>query len=71
VLYLAGYKRVQDRYKVEEIEHAADCVVWCCDEAPAGRFCYFANTHRRRLSLLRLASIATTLVGTTVLKLSR
>jgi NADPH-dependent glutamate synthase beta subunit-like oxidoreductase/NAD(P)H-flavin reductase len=34
VLYFAGYKRVQDRYKVEEIEHAADCVVWCCDEAP-------------------------------------
>src|SRR5437764_460592 len=34
VLYFAGYKLVQDRYKVEEIEHAADCVVWCCDEAP-------------------------------------
>jgi NADPH-dependent glutamate synthase beta subunit-like oxidoreductase/NAD(P)H-flavin reductase len=34
VLYFAGYKRVQDRYKVEEIELAADCVVWCCDEAP-------------------------------------
>src|SRR5580704_17837077 len=34
VLYFAGYKLVQDRYKVDEIEHAADCVVWCCDEAP-------------------------------------
>jgi len=34
VLYFAGYKLVQDRYKVEEIEHAADGVVWCCDEAP-------------------------------------
>ncbi|HYZ40585.1 MAG TPA: pyridine nucleotide-disulfide oxidoreductase, partial [Stellaceae bacterium] len=34
VLYFAGYKLVQDRYKVEDIERAADCVVWCCDEAP-------------------------------------
>jgi NAD(P)H-flavin reductase len=34
VLYFAGYKRRQDRYKVEEIEKAADVVVWCCDEAP-------------------------------------
>jgi NADPH-dependent glutamate synthase beta subunit-like oxidoreductase/NAD(P)H-flavin reductase len=34
VLYFAGYKLMQDRYKVEEIEHAADCVVWACDEAP-------------------------------------
>src|SRR5262245_54760020 len=34
VLYFAGYKLIQDRYKVAEIEHAADCVVWCCDEAP-------------------------------------
>jgi len=25
---------IQDRYKVAEIEHAADSVVWCCDEAP-------------------------------------
>src|SRR4029077_5133176 len=31
---LAGYKRVADRYKVAEIEAAADAVVWCCDEAP-------------------------------------
>ncbi|HZP99233.1 MAG TPA: FAD-dependent oxidoreductase [Reyranella sp.] len=34
VLYFAGYKKVADRYKVEEIEAAADAVVWCCDEAP-------------------------------------
>jgi NAD(P)H-flavin reductase len=34
VLYFAGYKQMQDRYKVEEIEHAADGVVWCCDETP-------------------------------------
>jgi NADPH-dependent glutamate synthase beta subunit-like oxidoreductase/NAD(P)H-flavin reductase len=34
VLYFAGYKRVVDRYKIEEIEAAADVVVWCCDEAP-------------------------------------
>ena len=34
VLYFAGYKKVSDRYKVEEIEAAADVVVWACDEAP-------------------------------------
>jgi NADPH-dependent glutamate synthase beta subunit-like oxidoreductase/NAD(P)H-flavin reductase len=34
VLYFAGYKKRIDRYKVEEIEKAADVVVWCCDEAP-------------------------------------
>ncbi|MGH7096185.1 MAG: FAD-dependent oxidoreductase [Stellaceae bacterium] len=34
VLYFAGYKRVEDRYKVADIERAADSVVWCCDEAP-------------------------------------
>src|SRR6185312_14516793 len=34
VLYFAGYKRFQDRYKVAEIEKAADTVVWCCDEPP-------------------------------------
>jgi NAD(P)H-flavin reductase len=34
VLYFAGYKKRQDRYKIEEIEKAADVVVWCCDEAP-------------------------------------
>src|SRR5205814_10275657 len=34
VIYFAGYKSVKDRYKVEEIEKAADVIVWCCDEAP-------------------------------------
>ncbi len=34
VLYFAGYKAVRDRYKVEEIERAADVIVWCCDEYP-------------------------------------
>jgi NAD(P)H-flavin reductase len=34
VLYFAGYKKIIDRYKVEEIEKAADAVVWSCDEAP-------------------------------------
>ena len=33
-VYVAGYKKMIDRYKVEEIEKAADVVVWCCDEAP-------------------------------------
>ena len=33
-IYFAGYKKLIDRYKVEEIEKAADIVVWCCDEAP-------------------------------------
>jgi NAD(P)H-flavin reductase len=37
VLYFAGYKSVIDRYKVAEIEAAADVVVWCCDEAPGFR----------------------------------
>ncbi len=31
VLYFAGYKELQDRYKVEEIEKASDVIVWCCD----------------------------------------
>jgi NADPH-dependent glutamate synthase beta subunit-like oxidoreductase/NAD(P)H-flavin reductase len=34
VLYFAGYKQMIDRYKVAEIERAADVVVWCCDESP-------------------------------------
>ena len=34
VLYFAGYKRMMDRYKVADIEAAADVVVWCCDEEP-------------------------------------
>ncbi|HLJ64937.1 MAG TPA: pyridine nucleotide-disulfide oxidoreductase, partial [Stellaceae bacterium] len=34
VLYFAGYKKLNDRYKMAEIEKAADIVIWCCDEAP-------------------------------------
>ncbi len=34
VLYFAGYKRMIDRYKIADIEAAADVVVWCCDEEP-------------------------------------
>ena len=34
VLYFAGYKKVIDRYKVAEIEAAADIIIWCCDELP-------------------------------------
>jgi hypothetical protein len=34
VIYFAGYKQIRDRYKIEEIERAADVIIWCCDEAP-------------------------------------
>ena len=34
MLYFAGYKHMTDRYKIGEIEAAADAVVWCCDEEP-------------------------------------
>ena len=34
VLYFAGYKTIADRYRVADIERAADQVVWCCDEMP-------------------------------------
>jgi NADPH-dependent glutamate synthase beta subunit-like oxidoreductase/NAD(P)H-flavin reductase len=34
VLYFAGYKHMMDRYKIADIEAAADLVVWCCDEEP-------------------------------------
>ncbi|MDR3516229.1 MAG: FAD-dependent oxidoreductase [Azospirillaceae bacterium] len=34
VLYFAGYKKPIDRYKVDQIEAAADQVIWCCDEEP-------------------------------------
>ncbi len=34
VLYFAGYKQLADRYKIKEIEAAADTIVWCCDESP-------------------------------------
>jgi NADPH-dependent glutamate synthase beta subunit-like oxidoreductase/NAD(P)H-flavin reductase len=34
VVYFAGYKKMIDRYKVEEIERAADVIIWCSDEGP-------------------------------------
>lgn len=34
ILYFAGYKKLIDRYKIDDIEKAADVVVWCCDETP-------------------------------------
>jgi len=34
VVYFAGYKKLIDRYKIEEIERASDVIVWCSDEAP-------------------------------------
>ena len=34
VVYFAGYKCAADRYKIEEIERAADVIVWTCDVAP-------------------------------------
>ncbi|WP_448190425.1 FAD-dependent oxidoreductase [Azospirillum sp. sgz301742] len=34
VVYFAGYKKLIDRYKVDQIEAAADRVIWCSDEAP-------------------------------------
>ena len=33
VLYFAGYRNLADRYKVKEIEMAADKIIWSCDEA--------------------------------------
>jgi hypothetical protein len=35
VLYFAGYKKAEDFYKREEIEAAADVVVWAVDSPPA------------------------------------
>jgi NADPH-dependent glutamate synthase beta subunit-like oxidoreductase/NAD(P)H-flavin reductase len=37
VIYFAGYRRLADRYKEDEIERAADAVIWCCDETPGFR----------------------------------
>ncbi len=34
VLYFAAYKGVNDRYHIDNIEAAADTVIWCCDEVP-------------------------------------
>ena len=32
VLYFAAYKKLQDRYKIKEIEDASDMVIWVCEE---------------------------------------
>ena len=34
VIYFAGYRKIADRYRVDDIEAASDVVVWCCDEPP-------------------------------------
>jgi NADPH-dependent glutamate synthase beta subunit-like oxidoreductase/NAD(P)H-flavin reductase len=34
VLYFAAYKKLQDRFKADQIEQAADVVIWCSEEAP-------------------------------------
>ena len=34
VLYFAAYKGCGDRYHIDNIEAAADTIIWCCDEAP-------------------------------------
>jgi len=44
VLYFAAYRQREDRYKVGEIERAADVVVWCCEEAPG----FAINPERRQ-----------------------
>ncbi len=47
VLYFAGYKKMGERFKIEEIEQAADVIVWCCDEAPG-----FAPTRPQDLTFV-------------------
>jgi NADPH-dependent glutamate synthase beta subunit-like oxidoreductase/NAD(P)H-flavin reductase len=34
VVYFAGYRRIADRYRIDDIEAASDVVVWCCEEPP-------------------------------------
>ena len=35
VLYFAGYRNAVDRYHVEDIEAAADTIIWCVDQGTA------------------------------------
>jgi len=35
VLYFAGYRNSQDRYRIEDIEKAADRIIWSCDSGNA------------------------------------
>ena len=37
VIYFAGYRNAQDRFKVEDVEAAADVVVWAVDRAPGAK----------------------------------
>jgi hypothetical protein len=34
VIYFAGYRSMEDRYRIDDIEASSDVVVWCCDELP-------------------------------------
>jgi NADPH-dependent glutamate synthase beta subunit-like oxidoreductase/NAD(P)H-flavin reductase len=34
VIYFAGYKKANDRYKIQEIEDASDVAIWSCDQKP-------------------------------------
>jgi NADPH-dependent glutamate synthase beta subunit-like oxidoreductase/NAD(P)H-flavin reductase len=34
VIYFAGYRSMEDRYRIDDIEASSDVVVWCCDEPP-------------------------------------
>ena len=70
VIYFAGYKKIQDRYKVEQIEAAADIVIWCCDEAPG-----FVPTRKQDKSFVgniveAMVAYASGRLGPTPLKLS-
>jgi NAD(P)H-flavin reductase len=70
VLYFAGYKKLADRYKVAEIEAAADEVVWCCDEAPG-----FAATRPQDKAFVgniveAMAAHATGALGANVVRLA-
>jgi hypothetical protein len=69
-IYFAGYKAMADRFKVDEIEAAADVVVWCCDEAPG-----FAPTRPRDSSFVgnivqAMAAYAKGQLGNTSIKMN-
>lgn len=34
VIYVAGYKSLNDRFKASEIESISDLVIWCCETSP-------------------------------------
>jgi NADPH-dependent glutamate synthase beta subunit-like oxidoreductase/NAD(P)H-flavin reductase len=46
VLYFAGYKKLIDRYKIEDIEAAADTIIWCSDEADMHKQGFAINAGR-------------------------